>query len=102
MSKYRWLTETSPIPLCRQLEQIIKTTIERGELKQGDTFWTEQELAQMYGVSRITVHEALRGLLQEGYLVTQQGNDHMFQDQRELLKGLRVIKIPFQQISTSD
>ena len=85
MSEYR-VDKTRPIPLYRQLEQIIKTTIERGELKQGDTLWTEQELAQMYSVSRITVREALRGLLQEGYLVTQQGKRSYAHDLRRMCR----------------
>jgi GntR family transcriptional regulator, N-acetylglucosamine utilization regulator len=73
MKMLKRLDTTSPVPLYYQLVQMIKDLIERGDLKPGDTFWTEQELSHIYGVSRTTVRMATRQLAQEGLVVIKQG-----------------------------
>lgn len=67
------LDRKNPLPLYHQLREIIVDMIHEGELKPGDTFWTEEELERMYSVSRTTIREAVRTLSQDGYLVLQQG-----------------------------
>jgi len=69
----RRLDRKNPLPLYHQLREIIVEMIDKGELKAGDTFWTEEELSQMYGISRTTIREAIRTLAQDGYLIIQQG-----------------------------
>jgi GntR family transcriptional regulator len=73
MKVLKRLDTTSPVPLYYQLVQMIRDLIERGDLKPGDTFWTEQELSHIYGVSRTTVRMATRELSQEGLVVIKQG-----------------------------
>ncbi|RKX79097.1 MAG: GntR family transcriptional regulator [Spirochaetes bacterium] len=67
------LDEKSPIPLYFQLQEIIKRKIESGEYKPGDLIPTERELQEKYGVSRITVRNAIEGLVFEDLLVKKQG-----------------------------
>lgn len=60
-------------PLYQQLFLELKKIIEDGELKNGDTFYSESELQKMFGVSRITVREAVRLLEAYGYIRRSQG-----------------------------
>ena len=62
----------SPIPLYVQLKQVllehIHSTWKSGELIPGET-----RLEEAYGVSRVTVRQALAELVTEGYLERQRG-----------------------------
>ncbi|GAC1393175.1 MAG: GntR family transcriptional regulator [Ktedonobacteraceae bacterium] len=62
-----------PIPLYHQLKQIVRSEIERGIYKPGDRLPAEPELIQKYGVSRITVRQALTELENEGTVVRRHG-----------------------------
>ena len=57
-----------PIPLYYQLLQMIKASIETGELKPGDSLPTEMDLMEKYQISRATVRQAILQLVNEGYL----------------------------------
>jgi GntR family transcriptional regulator len=57
-----------PVPLYYQLQQLIKKSIETGELKPGDVLPTEMELMQKHKISRATVRQAILQLVNEGYL----------------------------------
>ena len=63
-----------PIPLYYQLKNIIKTDIENGTLKTGDTIPTEMEIMSHYNISRFTVRQAISELVNEGYLVRKTSN----------------------------
>src|SRR5579863_1888906 len=62
-----------PMPLYHQLKQIVRSEIERGMYKPGDRLPSEPELIQRYGVSRITVRQALTELENEGVVVRRHG-----------------------------
>jgi multiple sugar transport system substrate-binding protein len=62
-----------PIPLYYQLKQMIKRKIESGEFKPGDRLPTEQELCEMFGISRTPVRQALTELTYEGILYRRPG-----------------------------
>ena len=68
------LSETSPTPLYRQLQQGLRRVVESGLLQVEDAIPGERELASGLGVSRITVRKALRGLVEEGLLSQRQGS----------------------------
>lgn len=61
------------LPLYYQLEVILKERIEHGEFKNGDTFPCERELIEEYGVSRITVRQALSNLSASGLIEAHPG-----------------------------
>ncbi|QUI22874.1 GntR family transcriptional regulator [Vallitalea pronyensis] len=67
------LDKNSSVPLYRQLIETIKEDITANVLKPGDQILTEIELSDKYEVSRITVRKAISELVEEGYLVKQQG-----------------------------
>ena len=61
------------IPLYYQLENILRSKIEGGEVPQNHKLPTEQELSREYKISRATVRQALAALVSEGLLYRKQG-----------------------------
>ncbi|MBM7565376.1 GntR family transcriptional regulator [Paenibacillus sacheonensis] len=61
------------IPIYQVIQDYIKQEISRGGWKTGDQIPTEKELMAKFGVSRITVSNALTGLAKEGWLHRIQG-----------------------------
>lgn len=64
---------TSPIPLYHQLKLAIKKRIEAGEFHPGERIPTEQELCELFNISRTPVRQALKELVYEGLLVRRRG-----------------------------
>ncbi len=60
-------------PVYQVIENDIKDKIQKGELKHGDMINSENELKDMYFVSRMTVRQALNNLVNEGYLYRHKG-----------------------------
>ncbi|HWR51271.1 MAG TPA: GntR family transcriptional regulator, partial [Bryobacteraceae bacterium] len=67
------LNKALPIPLYHQLKTILVNHIESGSWKPDDQLPTEADLAARFGVSKITVRQALRDLVQLGYIRREQG-----------------------------
>jgi DNA-binding LacI/PurR family transcriptional regulator len=65
-----WAART---PLYEQIVRDIKARIESGELASGEQIWSQNELATKYGVSLITVKNALASLVKEGILYARVG-----------------------------
>lgn len=62
-----------PLPLYYQLMQVLRRRVEEGEWKPGDLIPSERELSETYGVSRMTVRQALAELVDDGLLRRAQG-----------------------------
>lgn len=60
-------------PLHIEIYQNIKLQIMNKELSQGARLPTEHNLADSFGVSRLTVHKALQRLAQEGWIFRHRG-----------------------------
>ncbi len=67
------LDKNTPIPLYYQLKEIIREKIEIGELKPGDLVPSERELSELHQISRPTVRQALKELVNEGLLHREKG-----------------------------
>lgn len=63
----------SPVPLYRQIADLIMSMIKSGEYAPGDQLPSESRLSQEYGVSRLTARSAYRYLREQGAVVTAQG-----------------------------
>jgi GntR family transcriptional regulator len=61
------------IPLYYQLENLLREKINSGAFAPGGRLPTESELIRQYGVSRITVRQALTALAEEGLIERRQG-----------------------------
>lgn len=64
----------------------LRERIVSGAYASGDRLPSEAELALQHGVSRLTLREAVRGLVEEGYLSRRQG-DGTFVTQRPKLRN---------------
>jgi GntR family transcriptional regulator len=60
-------------PAHAQIELALEAAIERGRLSPGDRLPAERQLAERYGVSRMTLRQALGALEQRGRLVRSKG-----------------------------
>jgi GntR family transcriptional regulator len=65
------LKQNGSEPLYSQLLNHFRGQIKSGELKPGDRFPAEPELAKRHGVARITVRRAMSELVREGLLVRE-------------------------------
>lgn len=62
------------LPRYRQIADTIRTKIDTCEYKVGDALPTEAELMQEFGVSRVTVRQALKLLIENNELESIQGS----------------------------
>jgi GntR family transcriptional regulator len=77
------------LPLYLQIEAILKSKILTGELKEGDRLPPENELSNQFGVSPLTVRQALSSLVGEGLLDRKPGIGTMIKknpDEKIILK----------------
>ncbi len=63
----------SPVPLYFQLQEVLRKKIIRDIYSPGDLIPSEKELQDLYKVSRITVRNAINGLVLEDLLIKKQG-----------------------------
>jgi GntR family transcriptional regulator len=61
-------------PLADHVRSELKQLIVSGEVPVGSRLPSESHLCDQYNVSRITLREAVQGLVQEGYVVRRQGS----------------------------
>jgi GntR family transcriptional regulator len=60
-------------PLYQQLADVVRGLIDEGQLGPGDRLPSEIELADMFGMSRMTARRALDSLVTDGFLFRQSG-----------------------------
>ena len=60
-------------PIYKIIENNIKEQINAGKLKEGDLIPSENELCQVFDVTRMTVRSALNNLVKEGYITRRRG-----------------------------
>ena len=78
------------IPLYYQLENILRSKIEGGELLTNHKLPTEQELSREYRISRATVRQALAALVSEGLLYRKQGKGTFVTEKAAQTKSVKV------------
>ncbi|ACI58228.1 transcriptional regulator, GntR family (plasmid) [Rhizobium leguminosarum bv. trifolii WSM2304] len=67
------LDRSIPLPLYQKVKDHILDQVRRGQLKHGVKIPSEAELVERFGVSRMTVHRALRELAAAGVVDRVQG-----------------------------
>ncbi len=82
------LSRDGPLPLYHQLKTVILREIEAGRWQPDAQLPTENELARRFGVSKITVRQALRELAGDGFIRREQGRG-TFVERRRLQQGPR-------------
>ncbi len=61
-------------PLYSQLSQHIEAAIRSGAISEGDPLPSEREIAQISGLSRVTVRKAVQELVRDGFVIQRQGS----------------------------
>ncbi len=82
------LDKSLPLPLYHQLEGVLKAEIESGRWRPGEQIPTESQLVESFGVSKITVRQALEHLAEAGYIRREHGRG-TFVAQRKFDEGPR-------------
>lgn len=67
------IDKNSPIPVYFQLKNDLVKKIAQGLWKPGECIASERELCEIYGVSRMTIRQAIGELVQEGVLTRLKG-----------------------------
>ncbi len=70
------------IPLYIQIQDNITELIDLGMLLTADVLPSERELSQYYGVNRMTVRQAIDGLVQRGLIIKQHGVGTFISEQK--------------------
>jgi len=78
------------VPLYYQLANLLTQKILSCELHTGDRLPTEVELVKQYGISRITVRQALRLLEEEGLIRREVGRGTFVTEHRPFTQALKV------------
>lgn len=85
LAKISPVDRRSPMPAWAQVERDLRAVIDQG-LEAGLQLPTENDLAAMYGVSRITVRQALAALSDVGYVERRQGMGTFVADRPRLVQ----------------
>jgi len=67
------MTSTGRIPHHKRLYEILRKHITGGVYREGDLLPSENELCQLYGMTRPTVRQSLSALANDGYITRHQG-----------------------------
>lgn len=78
---------TSIIPIYYQIKEAIKSWIINKEFTSGTKIPSENELAEKFNVSRLTVRQATSQLIQEGFLNSKRGEGTFVTDNENLINS---------------
>ncbi|MFC0861355.1 GntR family transcriptional regulator [Sphaerimonospora cavernae] len=67
------LDRDGPVPIYRQIAEIIRAQIEHGDFVPGDPLPSEAELEAEYGIARLTARQVARELREQGLAHTIRG-----------------------------
>lgn len=79
---YFQIDNSKSIPLYIQIQENIIELIDLGMLNSGDVLPSERDLSQYYGVNRMTVRQAIDGLVQRGLIIKQHGVGTFISEQK--------------------
>src|SRR5579859_6974430 len=85
--------EAAPQALFERVKRHIRQRIISQEWKTGDRIPSENELVEMLGVSRMTIHRALRELSEQGELMRRVGVGTFVAEQRRSSTLLMIARI---------
>ena len=79
---------TTGIPVYFQIRNTIKDWIANREYSYGDRIPSENELAKLFNVTRLTVRQGIAILVQEGLLVRKRGEGTFVTNDKKLVRSL--------------
>src|SRR4030043_738737 len=78
---------TTVLPIYYQIKQTIKGWIVNKEFGPGNKIPSENELADRFNVSRLTVRQAISQLIQEGFLNSRRGEGTFVTNNEDLINS---------------
>ena len=75
------------LPVYYQIKQTLKGWIVNGEFNPGGKIPSENELADKFNVSRLTVRQAISQLVQEGFLISKRGEGTFVTNNQNLINS---------------
>ena len=81
------LNSRDSIPLYEKLRDILRRQIDQGRYRPGEAIPSERELCREHRISRITVRQAIAGMINDGLLFRKQGKG-TFVAHRTVRQGL--------------
>lgn len=78
------------LPRYYQIKQTIKSWIVNKEYNPGDKIASENELAERFNVTRLTVRQAISQLIQEGFLTSQRGGGTYVTSDKHLIDSFDI------------
>lgn len=91
----RGVERRSPMARWGRLAQDLRRAIELQEFLQGEQLPTEFELAEIYGVSRMTVRQALSAIEDEGYIERRHGQGTFVAEGLNILQHDLTVSVPW-------
>ncbi|SAL02821.1 GntR family transcriptional regulator [Caballeronia calidae] len=91
MASEALLNRESATALYMQIADLLRTDIDSGVFATDSKLPAENELTHRFGVSRVTVRQAIAQLLAEGYVVSKQGKG-TFVSRQKLLHDLKPMR----------
>ncbi|MBW2058312.1 MAG: GntR family transcriptional regulator [Deltaproteobacteria bacterium] len=85
------IDRSSPIPLYYQIAEAILEIVEKDHLKPNDQIPSEEQLGQIFGVSKMTVRQALAKLVRDGLLERRQGFGTFVAEKKIERKATRLV-----------
>jgi GntR family transcriptional regulator len=85
------LDRHNPVPLYQQLSDVLAVKIRLGELCPGEQLPSENELINLFSVSRFVVRQTLNSLVRQGLIYTEQGRGS-FVTSPKIIKPLDVLQ----------
>jgi DNA-binding GntR family transcriptional regulator len=78
------------IPHYKRLYEVLRKHISEGVYNEGDLLPSENELCNIYGLTRPTVRQALGALVHDGYIARQQGKGSTV---RKMPQGIGILSV---------
>jgi len=92
------IKSNSYVPLSKQIKEKLLEDIRKGRILPGEKIPSEEKLAEEFGISRMTVREAIIELINENLLFRMPGKGTFltqeFNNGQNTIKDLIVIKVP--------
>ncbi|TKB96373.1 GntR family transcriptional regulator [Pedobacter cryophilus] len=77
-------------PLYKKVIDDLKALIDKGDYKKGDLLPSENDLCKTYNTTRVTVRQALSGLINMGYITRRHGKGSIVSEPK---KGLGILSL---------
>lgn len=92
------INKESPIPMYYQIQEHIRENIKQHKWLKGEAIPSERILTEQFGVSRMTIRQAVQGLVDEGILMRKRGsgtyvsNDKVEQPLKEITSFTKLME----------